>query len=526
MGLFGRWSRRDLLKSTGMAAGALAPVAAVSAPAAAETISHSGTDADNLFTRIGVRPLINGRGTYTIISGSRSLPEVKQAMFEASHYYVHMDEMMNGIGAELGKLMGAEWGIVTNGAESAICLATIACVAGANVEKCQALPYIKAKDQVIIPKYSRNPYDLGVRMVGVEIVEVETAEELRAKISPRTAMIYVMSGPPAEKGPLSIANLCAIAKANNIPVLVDAAAEEPLNPNIHLAKGATLVCYSGGKCLRGPQSSGILLGDKALCKAAYYQAAPHHAYGRALKCSKEEAMGLLAAVRQWYKRDHAAEQRMWRGWMQTIENRLKPLASTSFEYLEPEDLSNRAPRLRVKWDANVLKITGPELGAKLDAGTPRILIDAGSGRRPDQMASSVTIMPYMMDPGEDRIIADAIHAALTNPGHYDNPVVPGGSPAAIAGDWAVTIQYQHGQGEQKFALQQSGGSVSGQHHGEIYGGKLQGQVRGGSVELHSVMDVPGNPIQWAFTGTAHGNAMSGTVNMGEYGPASWTAVKI
>jgi uncharacterized pyridoxal phosphate-dependent enzyme len=526
MGLFGRWSRRDLLKSTGMAAGALAPVVGVATPAAAQSITHSGTEADNLFTRIGVRPLINGRGTYTIISGSRSLPQVKQAMFEASHYYVHMDEMIDGIGAELSKLMGAEWGIVTNGAESAICLATIACVAGANVEKCQALPYIKAKDQVIIPKYSRNPYDLGVRMVGVEIVEVETEEELRARISPRTAMIYVMSGPPAEKGPLSIANICAIAKANKIPVLVDAAAEEPLNPNIHLAKGATLVCYSGGKCLRGPQSSGILIGDKALCKAAYYQAAPHHAYGRALKCSKEEAMGLLAAVRQWYQRDHAGEQRMWRGWMQTIENRLKPLPSTSFEYLEPEDLSNRAPRLRVKWDANVLKITGPELVAKLDAGTPRILIDAGSGRRPDQMASSVTIMPYMMDPGEDCIIADAIHAVLINPGHYDNPVIPSGAPPAIAGDWAVTIQYQHGQGAQKFALQQSGGTVSGQHHGEIYRGKLQGQVRGGSVELHSVMDVPGNPIHWSFTGNAQGNTMSGTVNMGEYGPAGWRAAKI
>ncbi|HKB95546.1 MAG TPA: twin-arginine translocation signal domain-containing protein, partial [Rhizomicrobium sp.] len=473
MGLFGKWSRRDLLKTSGMAAGALAPIAVTSAPAAAETITHSGTEKDNLFTRIGVRPMINGRGTYTIISGSRSLPEVKQAMFEASHYYVQMDEMMNGIGAELGKLMGAEWGIATNGAEAAICLATIACIAGANVEKCQALPYVKAKDQVIIPKHSRNPYDVGARMAGAQVVEVETAEQLHASISSRTAMIYVMSGPEAENGPLSIANLCAVAKQNNIPILVDAAAEEPLNPNPHISRGATLVCYSGGKCLRGPQSSGILLGDKSLCKAAYFQAAPHHCYGRALKCSKEESMGLLAAVRQWYKRDHAAEQRMWRGWMQTIENRLKSLPSTSFEYLEPQDLSNKATRLRVKWDANVLKITGTELVAKLDAGTPRILIDAGSGRRPGQMASSVTIMPYMMDPGEDRIIADAMYAALTNPGSYENPVVPTGAPAAIGGTWAVTVQYLRGQGGQKFIIEQSGGGVTGLHHGELYSGKLQ-----------------------------------------------------
>jgi len=525
MGLFGKWSRRDLLKSSGAVVGA--PLAVASSPVLAQAIpAHSGSDKDNLFTRIGVRPLINGRGTYTIISGSRSLPQVKQAMFEASHYYVQMDEMMNGIGAQLGKLMGAEWGIVTNGAEAAICLATIACIAGGNVEKCQALPYIKAKDQVIIPSYSRNPYDLGVRMAGVEIVEVETAEELHAKLSPRTAMIYVMSGPSAEKGPLSIVNLCAVAKQKNIPILVDAAAEEPLNPNPHLSRGATLVCYSGGKCLRGPQSSGILLGDKNLCQAAYFQAAPHHCYGRALKCSKEESMGLLAAVRQWYKRDHEAEQRMWRGWMQTIEARLKPLPSTSFEYLEPEDLSNKATRLRVHWDANVLKITGTELVAKLDAGTPRILIDAGSGQRPDKMASSVVIMPYMMDPGEDRIIAEAMHAALTNPGHYDNPVVPTGAPAAIAGSWAVTIQYLRGQGEQKLTLAQTGGTVSGLHHGEHYSGKLQGQVRGDTVELRTVMEVPGNPIHWTFTGAVHGNTMSGAANMGEYGPATWTAVKI
>jgi seryl-tRNA(Sec) selenium transferase len=523
MGLFGKWSRRDLLKSSGAVAGVIAPVAAAAAPLALP--ANSGTEQDNLFTRIGVRPLINGRGTYTIISGSRSLPEVKQAMFEASHYYVQMDEMMAGIGAELGRLMGGQWGIATNGAEAAICLATIACIAGGNIEKCQVLPYIKAKDQVIIPKYSRNPYDLGVRMVGAEIVEVETPDEARAKISGRTAMIYVMSGPQAEKDVLNIPALIAIAKEKGVPILVDAAAEEPLNPNPHLSRGATLVCYSGGKCLRGPQSSGVLLGDKNLCQAAYYQAAPHHAFGRALKCSKEESMGILAAVRQWYKRDHAAEQRMWLEWMQGIEKRLKPLASTSFEYLQPEDLSNKATQLRVKWDAKVLGITGPELAAKLDAGTPRILINAGAGRRPDQMASSVTIMPYMLDPGEAAIIAEAMHAALTNPGHYPDPVVPSGAPAKIDGAWAVTVQYLRGEGAQKFTIRQDGGRLSGDHKGEHYSGDLRGRVHGDQVELRTVMEVPGNPVNWTFTGKIEGGSMSGKADMGEYGAASWTATR-
>src|ERR1700733_14753042 len=181
-----RWSRREVLKQSGMlsALGAVtvaSPLTASAGMLAGQTLpAREGTEHDNLFTQIGVRPLINGRGTYTIISGSRSLPQVKQAMYDASFYFVHLDEMMDGIGAQLGKLTGAEWGIATTGCEAAICLATIACIAGTNVEQCQALPYIKKRNQVIIPKHSRNPYDFGVRMVGAEIVEVGSEEEFRS----------------------------------------------------------------------------------------------------------------------------------------------------------------------------------------------------------------------------------------------------------------------------------------------------------------------------------------------------------
>src|SRR5262249_40104866 len=132
-----RWSRREVLKQSGIlsalgAANAVSPFTAGGTALAEPPATHplparEGTDQDNLFTRIGVRPLMNGRGTFTIISGSRSLPQVKQAMYEASFYFVQLDEMMNGIGAQLGKLTGAEWGIATTGCEAAICLATIAC---------------------------------------------------------------------------------------------------------------------------------------------------------------------------------------------------------------------------------------------------------------------------------------------------------------------------------------------------------------------------------------------------------------
>ena len=531
-----RPSRRDVLKHSGMltaisAATAVSPFTAAAATAIAEPEKHAATaleglDSDNLFTRIGVRPILNARGTFTIITGSRSLPQVKQAMMEASHYFVHLDELMPAVGAEIAKLMGAEAAVVTTGCEAGIALATVACIAGTDPEKCQALPYVKGKSQVIIPKHSRNPYDFGVRMCGPEIVEVDSPEELRAKLSDKVAMIYVYSDPSTESSSLPIGTVCSIAKEKNVPVFVDAAAEEPLVPNIHLAKGATFVGYSGGKCMRGPQAAGVILGArKDLIQAMWFNAAPHHNWGRAFKVGKEEIMGVLAAVRQWYKRDHAAEQREWRSWLQNIESRVKGLPSVTTEYLEPEDLSNRSPQLRIQWDANQLKITGTEMSQRLDKGTPRILVASSSGKRPDAMTSSIIIMPYMMGPGEDRIVADAIYEGLTHPGHYEDPVVPQGAPVQIAGDWGVELQYIRGVGEQKFKLKQDGGSVSGSQVGELYEANLKGHVHADHIELTSSMKVSGNSIPWVFRGTVSDNTMSGTVHMGEYGDATWKAIK-
>lgn len=532
----GKWSRREILKQSGIlsalgATSAIAPAVASAAPptekaATANTLAHHHDVSDNLFTRIGVRPMINGRGTYTIISGSCSLPEVKQAMYDASFYFVQLDEMMNGIGAQLAELTGAEWGITTTGCAAAICLATVACIAGTDIEECQALPYIKKKDQVIIPKHSRNPYDIGVRMSGVEVIEVDSPEEFRSKLSDRTAMVYILSGPESTSGPMSIKVLCGIANEKNVPVFVDAAAEEPVKPNIHIAAGASLVGYSGGKCMRGPQSSGMMIGKKDLCKAAFYQAAPHHCYGRALKCSKEEAMGLLAAVRQWYKRDHAAEQAQWLSWMQHIADRLKGVPNVTAQVIPPqEDLSNRCATLKITWDATKVGVTGTEVGARLDEGTPRIALIGAEGRRPDMMESSIGVTSYMMQAGEEKIIADALHEILTHPGSHPNPATPGGAPASVQGSWAVTIHYLRGTGEQKFVLEQKGNDVTGEHHGEIYNATFRGGVHGDEVELHSVMPVGGNPLHCNFKGIVTGGNMSGTVNMGEYGDAQWSAVR-
>ena len=530
-------SRREVLKQSGVLsalgmASAVMPLPAATASTTERASSLApagfprvtGLETTNLYTEIGVRPLINGRGTYTIISGSLSLPEVKRAMYEASFYYVQMDELMEAVGKEIAQLMGAPGAIVVTGCEAAIALATVACMAGTDVEQSQALPYRRYKNQVIIPKHSRNPYDFGVRMTGAEVVEVDTPEELAERLGAEVAMVYVMSSPDAAKGPLSIAAICAMAKEKGVPVFVDAAAEEPIVPNIHLQAGATLVGYSGGKCLRGPQSAGLLIGDPSLTKAAFFQAAPHHNYGRAYKVGKEEIMGMLAAVRQWYKRDHEAEQREWMSWLKAIEDRVKALPSVTTEYLQPEDLSNKAPQLRVHWDAAQLKITGTEMVVRLDAGTPRILIN-GAGMRPEAMASSATIMPYMMQAHDAKIIADALYEGLTKPGSYSDPGVPQGAAADVSGTWLTTVTYTRGAAEQHIELTQSGNEIKGMLHGEIYAAALAGSVHGNEVKLRGQMAASGDTISWHFAGTVRGGQMQGTVNLGEYGDAEGKAIK-
>jgi seryl-tRNA(Sec) selenium transferase len=525
------WSRRDVLKQSGILSAAAATV-----PLSASTTVREGsgeklwvqrdTAADNLYTRIGVRPVVNARGTYTIITGSESLPEVKQAMFEASNYFVNLDELMPAVGAEIARLMGAPMAIVTTGCEAAIALATVACICGTDPELAQSMPYLAERRQVIIPKYARNPYDFGVRMCGPEIVEVETDEELRAKITPATAMIYVMSGPRAFQEPLSIRKVCSIAKEKGVPVFVDAAAEEPRVPNIHLTAGATFVGYSGGKCMRGPQAAGVLLGPKDLCAAAFWNAAPHHNWGRALKVGKEEAMGMLAAVRQWYKRDHKAEQREWLSWDNFIAQALQDIPSLTTHLAMPgEDLSNRAPVLTIRWDGSVVGITGTELVEKLDKGTPRITVGGGEGQRPNAMNSSVEIMPYMMQSGDHVVVAEVIGRYLRQPGHFDNPAIPAGPNANVAGTWNVAINYVRGVGHQQLVLQQEGRILSGEQKGEVLQATIHGTVEADHVTLRSMMRPGRYYLPYVFTGTCIGSTFSGDVAMGEYGNGTFVATR-
>jgi D-glucosaminate-6-phosphate ammonia-lyase len=517
-----KMSRRGLFRS-GAALAAAGVSASMPKPALAAPALELG---GNLYESIGVTPIVNCRGTYTIITGSQTLPEVKRAMEEASHAYVHMDELMEAVGQRLAELTKAEWGIVTAGCAAALTHATSACICGGDPEKMQRVPNLTGlKNEVVVPRYSRNEYDHAVRMLGVKMVEVETTAEFEAALSPRTAMVMILSCPAAEKGELSIENACAMARRKGVPVIVDAAAETLTIPNIHLQHGANMVAYSGGKCLRGPQAGGLLLGQKDLVRAAWINSAPHHTFGRSLKVGKEEIMGMLAAVEMWVKRDHDAEWKQWQGWLDYVAAQATQVPGVTSEILQPEDLSNHAPRLRLNWDTARIGITGTEAEDILWHGQPRIAVNEGSGSRRDNAPSSLTIMPYMMMPGDDKIAAAAIRKLLANPPHITVPE-PEAAGVDVTGEWVADLTFISGSSRHHFTIEQHDGHLSGLHRGDVLSGKLTGAVEGRRVTIRSGQRIEGATLHYEFSGDVAGGRMEGAVKLGEYGQARWTAQRV
>jgi D-glucosaminate-6-phosphate ammonia-lyase len=512
-------NRRELF----LRGGALAALAGASrgvAPAAPATLDLG----PNIYQSIGVRPIINCMGTYTIISGSETLPAVKRAMEEASRHFVHLDELMDGVGKRLAELTGADWGIVTAGCCAAITHVTAACIAGADPERMQRLPYLQGlKSEVIIPQYSRNVYDHAARMLGVKIITAKDKAEFETAFNERTALVYVLAG-PGDTGPMGTEVLSAIARQKRVPVLVDAAAEVLTIPNVHLQRGATVVAYSGGKCLRGPQCAGLLLGEKNLLQAAWANSAPHHAFGRSLKVGKEEIMGMLAAVDAWTRRDHKAEWAQWTAWLDHISKRVTEVGGVTAEIKQPDEgLSNRSPRLVIRWDGSRVGITGQEIHKVLLDNEPRIIVDEARGSRPQRMDSQISIVAYMMAPSDDKVVAEHLFALLSNPPNLEAPAAPSREPVDVTGQWDTHVEFLRGSAEHTLVLEQKGGSLAGTHHGEILSGDLRGTIAGNQVQFRTVHRYEGTHLSYAFTGTVDGDTIEGKVGLGEYGEAKWTA---
>ena len=526
-------SRRDLFRSGRDAASLLAVstllrelgIPPVMVADAAEPVLRAGPD---IYQSIGVRPLINARGTFTIISGSLMLPEVRAAMDAAAKHYVHLDELTEAVGARLAALTGAEWGLVTSGCAAALTHATAACVAGGNPDLHIRIPNLAgfAKDEVIIPAHSRNVYEAAVRACGVRVLEVSTVAELESALGPRTAMVYILAGPRADASPVGLKAIAPLARARGVPILVDAAAEILTIPNVHLQNGATLVGYSGGKCLRGPQSAGLLLGQKNLVRAAWVHSAPHHGFARSMKVGKEEAIGMLMAVEMWVKRDHDAEWKRWTEGLEHIAGRVAAIDGITTSMVQPAGLSNRTPSLRVMWQRERLGVTGEELARTLFSTEPRIALFPAGGAG-DPSLTGVSITPYMLSPGEEKIVADRLHSLLSSRSPRAAATAVAAPVVDLTGQWEVRIEYAAGTSTHAFHLRQRGREIDGAHQGDFVSRNLAGSLDGDAVRIQSTYsEQHGDALSFTFSGkVASGNKdeMTGTLDMGEYLGARWTA---
>jgi seryl-tRNA(Sec) selenium transferase len=514
-----RLSRRALFQRSGM----LAAGSALGTPLE-ETASAAPMQLGDIYRSIGVRPIINARGTFTIITGSTTLPEVKRAMDEASRSFVNMDELMEGVGKRLAEITGAEWGIVTAGCCAAITHCTASAIAGGNPERMQRLPNLTGlKSEVIVPAYSRNVYDHAVRMLGAQLVVVHDKVELEGAFNEHTAMVYILAG-PGDDGPIGTKVVAEAARRKNVPVLVDAAAEILTIPNVHLQRGAHAVCYSGGKCIRGPQAGGLLLGEKSLIQGAWVNSAPHHAFGRSVKVGKEEIMGMLAAVEMWVKRDHKAEWKQWESWLDHIGTSVKRVDGVTTKINQPSaDLSNRTPSLQISWDGAKLGITGQEVAKHVLDTDPRVVVAGSSGTRGGNMASSVSVVPYQMSPGDEKVVADRLYVVLSKPPKIEVTPQAEGQPVSLAGQWDLHIEFVRGSVNHRLVLEQEGAKLMGTHEGEFASGDLNGAVAANTVRFQSGYATEGTRVSYQFTGKADGGKMSGTVSLGEYGDANWTA---
>ncbi len=520
--------RRNILKGISLLplAGVFAPIKSLFAAASVDKIHPLTVPGElavkpSIFESIGVEPIINCRGTFTIIGGSIERPEVRAAMEAASKDFVQYDELADGIGKRLSEITGAEWGMVSAGCAAGMKHVTAACVSGGNPEKLIRIPNLAGfeKTEVIIPKTSRNVYDHAIRNIGASIIEVETLQELENALTERTAMIYIMAFDESQPGqPLSLENISKLAKPRKVPILVDAAAEVLTIPNKHLQQGADVVVYSGGKAICGPQCAGLVLGRKDILMSAWQASSPHHGPGRDNKVGREEMMGMLAAVETWTKRDHAAEWKTWLTWLDVIAKKLATIDGITTTVFEPTELSNRSPVLSVSWDPANFNITGDEMAEELGRNKPRIAI--GSYNKDGK--SVINITTGQMQPGNEKIVADRIYGVLSQKRSPKNTTVELPS-ANLAGSWDVTIQFFSSTSQHMFFIEQNGKWIKGSHKGDFSTRELTGTIEGANLKLRSIDRHPADSITFTFSGNIVNDAFEGTIYMGEYRTANFNA---
>lgn len=361
------------------------------------------------FKELGVRTFINAAGTYTAMTGSLLREEVVEALQYASREFVLLDELQDKVGERIASLLQCEAATVTSGAASAITLATAGVLTGMDDKKAALIPHLEGtgmKTEVIMQKAHNIVYDHALRNCGVKVVFVETRKELESAINEKTAMMFFVNANNFE-GQIQAGEFVEVAKKYRIPSLNDCAADVPPVENLwkYTKMGFDLVCFSGGKGIRGPQSAGLLLGRKDLIAAARLSAPPRgNTVGRGMKVNKEEILGMLVALESYLSRDHEKDWKLWEAQIAHIDDAIKGISGVQTK-IDVPPIANHIPTLNVSWDIKKIHISGDGLKEALRGGHPSIEV-AGGG------PNSVSITTWMLVPGQERIVAARIREGL------------------------------------------------------------------------------------------------------------------
>ena len=379
-----------------------------------------------IFTRLGVKPIIHAMGTTTRYGGTMMPPEVVQSMVEASRCLVNIDELNRKAGEVVARATGAEAGMVCAGSTAGLLLQAAACMAGDDPARILRLPDTTGmKNEIIIHRVHRFHYDQAYRAAGATLVEVGTpkvteAWMLEGAITEKTAAIAYIIGPWfANEGTLMygaypalpLPQVVEIGRRHGVAVIVDAASTLPPADNLQkfTRQGADMVIYSGGKGLRGPQSTGVLCGKQHLIAAALANASPNFSIGRAAKVCKEEIIGLLTALELYLQRDHEADMDSWRAQAQLIVDVVKEVPGIR-AVVEQDEVNRAVPEAVVYFGKDWKGPSGREIVAALRQGDLPIYIGQGG------YADELWVNPHNFVEGDAKLVAEQLRSALLRQG--------------------------------------------------------------------------------------------------------------
>src|SRR6202451_3442399 len=408
MRLNSKWNRRSFLGGVGAIAGSiLAPRKLFSwhrAAAGASTRISGFGQTGNPYEELGVTTVINSEGTMTMLGGSLPHPELEAVMTTAGRYFVSVPELEVAAGKRIAEMLTLRDGyppLVTSGAAAAIQSGLAGILTSGKEDLIRQLPDLTGmKSEVIIQKSHRNPFDHQLRSTGIKLIEIETADELRAAVNERTAMMHFTNFANAA-GQIKVDEWVKLAKQYNVPCMNDAAADTP--PVSHLwdytHMGYDLVTFSGGKAIRGPQCAGLLIGRKDMVANALLNNSPHEdTIGRSQKVGKEEIVGMVKALDLFLAEDHEALAKEWLDRLELISREITKVHGVSTSFFVP-DIANHVPHMRITWDEAHIALTPEQASKLLRSSTPSIVIGSGEEQ------PGLSMNSFMLQPGEDKLVA-------------------------------------------------------------------------------------------------------------------------